>query len=123
MSKQYPKQYLILFGSVATTTYCNFQFIIPLYIVVLGDLNSRLGGVYYIHLTTEAFLLFAHFEARNVGLCVRVSFQRSIILLYFGEDVKFFGAVLKIAVNKIYPAREIFGRGVNCTMFIAYAER
>ena len=44
MPKQYPKQYLILFDSVATATHCDFISVIPLYIVVLDDLNARLGG-------------------------------------------------------------------------------
>ena len=44
MPKQYPKQYLILFDSIATTTRCDFTSVIPQYIVVLGDLNARLGG-------------------------------------------------------------------------------
>lgn len=43
MPKQYPKQYLILFDSVATATHCDFISVIPLYIVVLDDLNARLG--------------------------------------------------------------------------------
>ena len=44
MPKQYLKQYLILFDSIAATTRCDFTSVIPLYIVVLDDLNARLGG-------------------------------------------------------------------------------
>ena len=44
MPKQYPKQYLILFDSVATTIFCNLLFFKPLYIVVFSDLNLPLGG-------------------------------------------------------------------------------
>ena len=57
ISKQYQKQYLILFDYATITIYRVLIVALPLYIVVFTELKTPLGGFRYIHLTKGTFIL------------------------------------------------------------------